>query len=384
MTERNRSERIAGDESHLGHARGGAPSRGPGEEGSALVVSLIALVVVTLLGTAGYSMSNFELDTSRDFRAETEAFYVADQGLNRYLATDAHDLDTAVTYQFQKGTATVTPQSITMGMQNNEELHRVTSVGQYVTPGGRTVQRTTSTVLMATPMLPLTPTGAFVAGGKLNQNGNARYDGFNAYDPAGNNGDPLCEAAGVQKGGSVPGIVADSFQTSGGSTDPCQSDSGVTPDAQCKDDPQEDFMSAEQWDYMLNELPADHSIAPGDAFPQTDGWEVVRVTGGNYSRSAGARSGKGILIIEDNFTSNGNFTWEGLVLIGGKFAASNGQEYVEGSIATGLNELLGENVPATNVGNGNKEFKFNSCNIFKASRSKYRVSKVPSTWYQGR
>ena len=355
-----------------------------GEGGYALALSLITIVVLSLLAAAGYGMSNFELDTSRDFRAETEAFYVADQGLNRYLATDAHDLDTAVTYQFQKGTATVTPEPVTMGMQNNEELHRVTSVGEYVTPAGNTVRRTVSTVLLATPMLPLTPTGAFVAGGKLNQNGNALYDGYNAYDPVGNNGDQLCESAGVQKGGSVPGIVADSFQVSGGSSGPCESDPGVTPSAQCKDDPQSEFMSADQWRYMLDELPADHAINPGDAFPQTDGWEVVRVTGGNYSRSAGARSGKGILIIEDNFTSNGNFTWEGLVLIGGKFAASNGQEYVEGSIATGLNELLGENVPATNVGNGNKEFKFNSCSIYKASRSKYRVSQVPSNWYEER
>lgn len=354
------------------------------EEGSALAISLIAILVITVLATAGYSMSNFELDTSRDFRADTEAFYVADKGLNRYLAVHADDLDTTVVYQFQRGTATVSPEPITMGMQNNEELHRVTSVGQHVTPEGETVERTVSTVLLATPMLPVLPNGAFVAGNTLNQNGSAMYDGYNAYDPSGGTADPLCEAAGVQEGGSIPGITADTFHVSGGSTSRCEDDNGVTPDATCYDNPTEDFMSAEQWAYMRDTMKADHVINDSKAFPQTDGWEVVRIEGGTYNRDAGARSGQGILIVEGNFFSNGNFSWDGLVLIGGKFGGSQGQEYIEGSIVTGLNELLGENVPDSNVGNGTKEFKYNSCNVYKATRAKYRVSKVPSSWYEVR
>jgi len=358
-------------------------NRSGGEEGSALAISLIAILVITVLATAGYSMSNFELDTSRDFRAGTEAFYVADRGLNRYLAIHADDLDTTVVYQFQEGTATVTPEPITMGMQDNEELHRVTSVGEYVTPEGETVERTVSTVLLATPMLPVTPNGAFVAGNTLNQNGNAQYDGYNAYDPTGGTGDALCEAAGVQEGGSIPGITADTFHVSGGSTSRCESDVGVTPDANCVDDPVDQFMSEEQWRYMRDTMQADYNISDSDPFPQTDGWEVVRAEG-NYSLDSGARSGSGILIVEGNLVTNGNFEWNGLVLIGGKFGASNGQEYVEGSIVTGLDGLLGENPPASNVGNGTKEFKYNSCNVYKATRAKYRVSKVPSSWYEVR
>lgn len=359
-------------------------NRSGSEEGSALAISLIAILVITVLATAGYSMSNFELDTSRDFRAGTEAFYVADRGLNRYLATDADDLDTTVVYQFQEGTATVTPEPVTMGMQNNEELHRVTSVGEHVTPEGETVQRTVSTVLLATPMLPVMPNGAFVAGNTLNQNGNAQYDGYNGYDPTGGTGDALCEAAGVQEGGSIPGITADTFHVSGGSTSRCESDTGVTPDAQCIDDPVDQFMSPEQWGYMRDTMQADHVINDSDPFPETDGWEVVKIEGGTYNRDAGARNGKGILIVEGNFFSNGNFSWDGLVLIGGKFGGSQGQEDIEGSIVTGLNELLGENVPDSNVGNGTKEFKYDSCNLYKATRAKYRVSKVPSSWYEVR
>lgn len=366
-----------------GREEPGSAGRGSGGEGGyALAISLIVIVVVTILAAAGWSMADVELGASRDFHAATEAFYVADRGLNRYLATHAADLDTTVTYQVGTGTATVTPESITRGMANNEELYRVTSTGVYVAPDGETVTRSVSTVLLATPLLPVHPTGAFVAGGTFHQNGaSPTYDGDNGYT----GGDDLCEAADVQSGGSVPGVVADTFEASGGGTSNggrCDSHSGVDPDADCRDDPVDEFMSADQWEYMLNELPADHTISGSDDFPQTDGWEVVRADG-DYLRDSGATSGEGILIVEGNYTSDGDFDWDGLILVGGKFV-SNGTEDIDGGFAVGLNELLGMNVPETTVGNGSKNFTFNACNVFKASRSKFRVSQVPSGWYEQR
>lgn len=351
--------------------------------GYALAVSLITIVVVTLLAAAGYSLSNTELNTSRDFRAETEAFYLADKGLDRYLATHAADLDTAVTYQFDKGSATVTPVRLTMGMANYEELYRAVSTGEYVTSDGRTIRKTVSTVLLATPMLPVHPSSPFVAGGTLDQNGNASFDGTNEY-PSVTGTDALCEEAGVQEDGSLPGLVADTFKNSDNDPGRCTDakKGNVTPDppgVECKDDPVDEFMSAEQWQRILD-MEADHTISAGDDFPQTDGYEVVKANG-DYTRDSGSRTGEGVLIVEGDFTSDGNFTWDGIVLVGGSYRA-NGNETIHGGVVTGLNSLLGSNVPATSIGNGTKDFQFNSCNVFKASRSKFQVSKVPSSWYQ--
>lgn len=359
------------------------PTTSDDQGGYALAVSLIAIVVVTMLAAAGFNLSNMELDTSRDYRAQTEAFYLADKGLNQYLATHAADLDTAVTYQFDEGTATVTPVRLSMGMANNEELYRAVSTGEYVTSDGRTIRKTVSTVLLATPLLPNNPTSPFVSGGKLRQNGNADFDGNNEY-PSTSGTDALCQEAGVQEDGSVPGIVADSFQNSNGDSGRCTDPKkgNVTPDppgVECRDDPVDEFMSYEQWQYILG-MEADHQISSGDPFPQTDGYEVVKVNG-DYTRDSGSRTGEGVLIVEGDFKSDGNFTWDGLVLVGGKYTA-NGNETIHGSIITGLNGLDGSNVPTTAIGNGTKDFQYNSCNVFKASRSKFRVSKVPSTWYE--
>ena len=56
---------------------------------------------------------------------------------------------------------------------------------------------------------------------------------------------------------------------------------------------------------------------------------------------------------------DGNFNWDGLVLVGG-YLTSNGYQTVEGATITGLNELLGETTPASDLGNGNKEFFYDS------------------------
>ena len=389
MSESRRARARDGDTRPTPRKRTGAD-----ENGYALAVSLIVIVVVSLLATAGYSMSDFELNASRDFSAETEAFYLADRGLNKYMATLASDLEKDTTFQFANGTAAVAPEQVALGtgIQDNEELHRVTSTGTYVTPDGETVQRTVSTLLLATPMLPVYPNGAFVSGGKFHQNGSsATFDGNNQYPPTPNSTDPVCEAAGVQSGGSKPGIVADSLTASSkasgksSSTGKCEDlkKGMVSPDppgVECKNDPVDEFMSVEQWEYMMNEMPADHVVSGSDQLPSTDGWEVIRADG-DYDPSGSGNTGKGILVVTGDFTSDGNFTWDGLLLVGGRFI-SNGKETIHGGVVTGLNSLLGANVPPTSIGNGNKDFVYNSCNVFKASRSKYRVSKVPSTWYE--
>lgn len=350
----------------------------------ALAVTLIAILVIGVLAAAGYGMANVELDTSRDYRAATEAFYVADRGMNRYLAEDADSLPSPVSYDFPEGSATVTVERVTWNMQYEEELHRVRSTGTYEAPDGESVTRTVSNVLLATPLLPIFPSGALVSSTTVEQEGgpSSQFDGVDAYT----GGDAKCDAADID--GDVTGIVADSFQVSGGGSGGgrCESGANVSPDPpgpECRSDATDEFMSAEQWSTIKN-WEADHTISGGDPFPSTDGWEIVKIEGDSYNRDSGSKSGKGILIVENDFTSNGNFTWDGIILAGGSVSASNGTQTVNGAVITGLNELLGEDVSGYSLGNGTKKYLYNSCNVYRASITNYRVSRVPASWYEKR
>lgn len=352
------------------------------EAGYALAVSLIAIVVVTILAAAGWGLSNTEAGASRDYRASAEALRLADRGLNHYLATDAHDLVSPVTYDYETGRARVTVDTLTLGMANDESLYRVHSTGEHVTPTSDTVRRTVSSVVLATPLMPVYPSGAFVSGTSVQQNGNsATYNGYNSYTGA----DALCSEAGVGTG-DAESVVADTFQVSGGGPGggSCENYAGATPQTTCKSDAVSDFMSADQWN-ALRDLEPDHVVAGTDSFPETDGYEVVK-SSGDYALDGGETdgTGQGILIVEGDLTMNGGYTWDGLVLVGGRLKSSNGNQTVNGGMVTGLNELLGAAPSDNQIGNGTKTFQYNSCSIYKASTAQYRVSRVPSTMYESR
>jgi hypothetical protein len=79
---------------------------------------------------------------------------------------------------------------------------------------------------------------------------------------------------------------------------------------------------------------------------------------------------------------NGDFSWNGLVLVGG-YLTSNGFQTVEGATITGLNELLGESTPSSDLGNGNKAFRYQSCYLTMASRAAFGgLSEVPGSWFE--
>ena len=106
-------------------------------------------------------------------------------------------------------------------------------------------------------------------------------------------------------------------------------------------------------------------------------WPVIR-SNGNLSL-APHNDSKGILIVTGNLTMGGSFKHEGIVLVGGTFT-SNGNNEIHGAIFTGLNIKLGMAVPQTAIGNGNKTFQYNSCNIIRALRPIGSLEAVSNAW----
>jgi hypothetical protein len=108
-------------------------------------------------------------------------------------------------------------------------------------------------------------------------------------------------------------------------------------------------------------------VIPGSNWPSfasTSYWPVIYVD--QTATWALPGSGRGMLIVKNNMTMSGSLTWDGIILVGGTLT-SNGSNTVKGTLVTGLNVLLGQIVGLSDIGNGTKVFKFDSCNVASAT-----------------
>jgi hypothetical protein len=138
------------------------------------------------------------------------------------------------------------------------------------------------------------------------------------------------------------------------------------------------------WDAIVNDgaIPFDLTIPPAawPGFP-AGYWPVIYINnpGGTYALP---NSGRGILIVRGNFTISGSKSWDGIILVGGAYT-SNGNNTVEGAVVTGLNIQLGEAVGVSDVGNGNKTYRYSSCKVASALGAQAQLRVLPNTWYDG-
>jgi len=345
-----------------------------GQEGAALVIVLIALVGLTAMAAAGMIVTGTDLTMTENGDAATRAFLAAEHGLDTYLGSRS-DGSSAATYTTVDGTVTVTPTKL-LDVEEGRVLYRLTSVATFPQPRGGDVSRTVETVAIYSDGSIEVPASFTAASGFL-KNGTSGTISGQDWASAGN---PKCPNSPKP---SVAGVKVPPGQYTqvGGSTPVPDGDPPVD-DAQTASE-----MLAEigiDWEAVVDGgmLNADYTIPP-DTWPNfaslpADEWPVIYVDG-NLSVSP-SESGRGMLIVEGNLALNGTFQWEGAILVGG-YITSNGYQTVEGATLSGLNEALGVNVPSTDIGNGNKVFKYHSCNLKQASQAAFGgLSPVPGTW----
>lgn len=344
------------------------------ERGAALMIVLVVLVGLTALAAAGLALTETELRSSENQAAGTNAFYVADAGLQQYLGT-RYGVSTD-TFTYAAGSAIVEAEQL-LELPTDRILYRVRTVSTYSPPEGGTASRTISRLALFDAGT-ITAKASFAAGAGLLKNGGAGTISGADYASA---GDPNCpnSPAPMVAGVAVPpgGYVQD-----GG---------GLVPDG----DPEvyEAPSSLElleetgvPWEKIVNEgLVEPDYLIPPDTWPLagsygSDEWPVIYVDGS--ASVTPDHSGHGTIIVRDNLTLGGDFTWQGLVLVGG-YLTSNGYQTIEGATVTGLNELLGEATPSSDLGNGNKAFRYHSCNLTLASRAAFGgLSEVPGSWFE--
>lgn len=137
------------------------------------------------------------------------------------------------------------------------------------------------------------------------------------------------------------------------------------------------------WNGIVN-----NNLIPPDVVYPTNAWPdwslaptwypVVRVNG-DLDMPA---DGQGILIVTGNMVINGSLRWKGVILVGGTMYA-NGNNNVLGTVVSGLNEKLGIDVAASDIGNGTKSYKFDSCEIKAALAAMSTLVLIGKTWSDG-
>lgn len=342
-----------------------------GERGAALAIVLIALVGLTILGGAGMALTKDDLLHSENVGVATGTYYAADDGLQRYIG-GTNDGTSAATYTVDDATVTVTP-TLLADMGTGRAMYRIRSVATSTDPRGTTTNRAVS-ALAFYHSGEIKVKGSFTAGGGLLKNGDSGEISGVDLAPG---GDPACPDS---PGGDVAGVVVppSGYTQSGGSLvpegDPAIDDSKTTQELL------EEL--GIDWEAVTSEgLTLADYVIPPDSWPTSfpsDEWPVILVDG-NHSVGP-SDDGQGTLIVTGNLEMNGDFQWDGIVLVGG-YITSNGYQTITGATVSGLNELLGESVPSSDIGNGNKKFLYDSCMVKQASKAAFGgLALVPGSW----
>ncbi len=357
--------------------RGSPPRRSTSDErGAALMIVLVVLVGLTVLGAAGLTVTRDDVRQSENVEASTEAFYAADAGLQRYLG-ESNDGSTAINYTVGNSSVTVTPTPLTT-LAGGEGMFRVRSVATHTDAAGRTTSRAVSALSVYRTGSSVTTTAALASGTGLQKNGGSGE--ISGADQA-SLSDPLCPAS---PGADVAGVTVPpgGYTQDGGEPVP-QGEPDI-------DDSQsaEELLEGTNIDWEdLHENGGDIAdfTVPPDEWPDfdaldSDEWPVIYVDGD--AELTPEDTGRGTIIVTGNVAMSGDFQWDGILLAGG-YLTSNGYQTITGATITGLNVLLGESVPTSDIGNGNKKFLYNSCYVDAASKGFMDgggMAIVPGSW----
>ena len=349
------------------------------EGGFALALALIVLVGITVFSTAGVWMARSEMETSGNQRASFRAFQMAEAGMSRFLGEAAGIPSPSRTYTFPDGTADVTTERLGV-FAGGHEMYRVTSEATLDDPVG--TERTVSNVTMLDPLQLEFPAGLSTAN-NIQKSGTAGL--ISGFDAATSSDCP--EAPQPDK----PGVIAEDYTQSGGGGGGggagCSGPICGDPPVAEVSDPLSTLTF--DWQEVLDGavLEYDYTLSGTAGWPSygADEWPVILVSNGTdpsdeiaLSDAAG-HSGRGILVIQGDVVMQGDWHWDGVVLVGGSLT-SDGNNVITGATVAGLNELIGGDPALIDLGNGNKTFQYHSCNILRATKEAGRLYEVPGSW----
>ncbi len=342
--------------------RYGSPRRA--RRGSALILSLLVIVVLSVTVAGTLSMMLSERKSLGDFEASVDAYDLARSAYDEFIADPTGALagfapptwvgPDSVYFTFPTGYAYVSVQRVmpAAGTTPATYLVRSRAVRTAFRSGNTPSAERIFAQYAQWSTGSLGTLSAWTSLSGLHKNGGSgTISGVDA-----------CGATPSVAGVAVPTVPG--YTQNGGSTVP----NGSPPILDMGTQANADSMVKIDWAGIVNgaALTPDITI-PGGSWPgfsNASYWPVIYVDQPGAFSVPGA--GRGVLIVRNDLTISGSNMWSGVILVGGTLT-SNGNNTVSGAVVSGLNVLLGQAVPVNAVGNGNKTFEYNSCNITSAT-----------------
>ncbi len=358
-------------------------------KGAALPMAILVIAILTAAISAGFIASTAESATTGAERAQTRAYELAQQGLERFMSlhgssgyctvgscvADPTKVDSEyVQDSLVGGVANVVSMLVRPTTASGQAIFFIRSTGvadksARVSWRGQATPATRTVGIYATyDTTTINVKAAWLSLSGLVKNGTGVISGV--------------DQCGVAP--SVAGVMVDSgdLVIKGGSFKPA----GSPPVDTSKDFNQLKAQTNIDWaGVMAGSIPADYTI-PGQSFPSasqfadTTFWPVIRIHTNGYSLPT---AGQGMIIADSDFTISGSNMWNGLILVGGQLT-SNGNNTVAGATMSGLNFLTGGTPSLSTIddatANGNKTYDYNSCYVSKATTKLRKYAGIPNTW----
>jgi len=348
--------------------------------GTALPLAVLWMTIIAVGAAAAVNRLSAERRAQANRIAEVDTFALAQAGLDRYLATETQPpgaSHTTTITDLDGGTVEITVHRLREADDDGPALYAVraravnTSAIRYDAATGNAVRSVARIV-------------TWVSGSMTVQSAWTSITGIHKNGASGT-------ITGTDQCGVQPMVAGVAVPTTAVNGDPgySQNGAGHVP----RGDPDILHIGANaneaadlvniDWDAIVNAgaIAADYVLTSTSGWPSNfDDWPTIYVNnaGGTISLGPG-QSGKGLLVIRGNATLNGSFSWHGVVLVGGVMGG-NGNQTIHGAVVTGLNVKLGETVARNSLGNGTKDFRYNSCYVVNALAGFGGFSAMSNAW----
>ena len=340
--------------------------------GVALPMVILIMVLLTLSLTAAFTLNSTELRVVDDQQEQLEAFALAESGRERYLAERA---------SFGLTGEPAASESVRVVLSNGyaDVVVRRMRASTPTVPGFYSLQsRGVRTVSRRAGVPPAQRTvGQFLMWQVGSMNIHAAWTSLTGLHKNGGSG----TLSGVDGCAAMPNVSGVAVPTSpgytqnGGSSVP----TGTPPIKDLGPQPASDDSANIDWAGIVNGSVLTPTITiPGQAWPSfadPNFWPVIKVNG-DFTLPG---DGRGVLIVTGGLTISGNRSWDGVLMVGDNLT-SNGNNDVNGAVVSGLNRKLGAVLPQGDVGNGNKTFRYNSCNVQRALSSLSALVEYRNAW----
>lgn len=373
------------------------PQRLSNRPGSALVMALLVIALMTVTLAAGFALISTERRTVTDQQVQAAALGVAQQGIDAYLRHPENpafrpgrtvhlpprDNDTMwVPVNAVTGDTAIVIARVMRASASADTLYVLSSLGKRgvngvlgTPPGLRAVAELATWSGAAT--VP-------IKAGWLSLSGVSKNGASGTLSGIDNASPPCVPAvhdtvAGISVPTNIPGGLGyQGPMTPLSGAPPLDNTSLGTSPQSAADSLAKTGIDWRDWSQGLNLANVWRTADHGGAFPSfadTTAYPVIYVSGDLPSLP----DGQGLLVVSGSMTMNGNTHWNGIVLVGGGVTA-NGNDNVQGAVLSGLNTMLGGTVPIASLGNGTKTIQYNSCMIQKSLQGMRVLLPRRGTW----